>query len=85
MKLPDSVTEEELKWLNQSYVDLTILNETLHFKVYYTDAEYFKKGKSFYIADRYRLSNCGRRGGGTGWIWKVVLTKHFYHNYVAVP
>ena len=33
VKFPDNVTEMELQWLDESYVDLTVLNKTLHFKV----------------------------------------------------
>ena len=33
VKFPDKTTEIELQWLDESYVDLTVLNKTLHFKV----------------------------------------------------
>ena len=33
VKFPDDVTEMELPWINESYVDLTVINKTLHFKV----------------------------------------------------
>lgn len=33
VKFPDDVEEMELQWLNESYVDLVILNKTLQFKV----------------------------------------------------
>ena len=33
VKFPDNLTEMELQWLDESYVDLTVLNKELHFKV----------------------------------------------------
>ena len=33
LKFPDNVTEMELQWLDESYVNLTVLNKELHFKV----------------------------------------------------
>ena len=33
VKFPDNLTEMELQWLDESYVDLTVLNKALHFKV----------------------------------------------------
>lgn len=32
-KFPDNATEIELQWLNESYVDLEVLNKTIHLKV----------------------------------------------------
>ena len=32
-KFPDKVTEAHLLWLNESYIDLTVLNKILLFKV----------------------------------------------------
>ena len=32
VKFPDKITEMEVQWLDESYVDLTVLNKTLHFK-----------------------------------------------------